>query len=451
MHAEEDNTQSAGSGDLRQRFAQLTFLNIISNITVPLASMVDTALLGHLESIHFLAGVALAAVIFEYVYWSFGFLRMGTTGITAQAVGRGDTGEVFRTLYRSLLLAWLLAAAILILQTPLKELGFLLLGGEPEVEAAGRAYFDARIWAAPATLSNFVFLGWFLGREESGAALIMTGVANLANVVLDYVFIVQMDLAAFGAGMGTAISQLLMLLAALILFWARVGKVPWVWSDVWQAQALTRLFRLNRDILLRTVALVSAFALFTNFSSLMSTVVLAANAVLLRWVMLAAYLIDGAAFATESLAGILFGTGDRVALRRLQGLALRSGVAFALPFCALALMRPAAPIRLLTSHPQTVETALQYLPWLAPVLFFGSLAYIYDGLFLGLTAGRALRNAMLLSTFGVFLPLAALALHLENNHLLWASMAAFMMARTATLWKASASFYAPSSPMGQSS
>ncbi|MGB5659006.1 MAG: MATE family efflux transporter, partial [Thermoanaerobaculia bacterium] len=152
MHSEEDNTQSAGSGDLRQRFARLTFLNIISNITVPLASMVDTALLGHLESIHFLAGVALAAVIFEYVYWSFGFLRMGTTGITAQAVGRGDTGEVFRTLYRSLLLAWLLAAAILILQTPLKELGFLLLGGAPEVEAAGRAYFDARIWAAPATL-----------------------------------------------------------------------------------------------------------------------------------------------------------------------------------------------------------------------------------------------------------------------------------------------------------
>ena len=451
MHREDDNSQIARSGGLRRRFARLTFLNIISNITVPLASMVDTALLGHLESIHFLAGVALAAVIFEYVYWSFGFLRMGTTGITAQAVGRGDTGEVFLTLYRSLMLAWLLAAAILVLQTPLRELGFLLLGGAPDVEAAGRAYFDARIWAAPATLSNFVFLGWFLGREESGAALIMTGVANLANVVLDYVFIVQMDLAAFGAGMGTAISQLLMLLAALILFWARAGKVPWVWSDVWQAQALTRLFRLNRDILLRTVALVSAFALFTNFSSLMSTVVLAANAVLLRWVMLAAYLIDGAAFATESLAGILFGTGDRVALRRLQGLALRSGVAFALPFCALALMRPAAPIRLLTSHPQTVETALQYLPWLAPVLFFGSLAYIYDGLFLGLTAGRALRNAMLLSTFGVFLPLAALALHLENNHLLWASMAAFMMARTATLWKASASFYAPSSPIGQSS
>lgn len=441
MHSVDDIDQAATSGDLRRRFARLTFLNIISNITVPLASLVDTALLGHLESIHFLAGVALAAVIFEYVYWSFGFLRMGTTGITAQAVGRGETDEVFRTLYRSLVLAWLVAAVILILQIPLRELGFLLLGGSPEVEAAGRAYYNARIWAAPVTLSNFVFLGWFLGREESGAALIMTAVANLANVVLDYVFIVQMDLAAFGAGLGTAISQFLMFVAALILFRARVGKIPWVWSEVWQAQALTRLFRLNRDILLRTVALISAFALFTNFSSLMGTVILAANAVLLRWVMMAAYLIDGAAFATESLAGIFFGTGNQIALKRLQRLASRSGLAFALPFCAVALIRPAAPIRLLTSHPPTIETALHYLPWLAPVLFFGSLAYIYDGLFLGLTAGRALRNAMLLSTLGVFLPVAVVALQLESNHLLWASLTAFMVARTATLWMASGSFY----------
>ncbi len=443
MQLERTDNQTPKTGDLRRRFARLTFINIISNITVPLASLVDTALLGHLESIRFLAGVALAAVIFEYVYWSFGFLRVGTTGTTAQAVGRGDTGEVYLTLYRSLLLAWLLAAAILLLQLPLRELGFLLLGGAPEVEAAGRAYFNARIWAAPATLSNFVFLGWFLGREESGAALAMTAVANLANVLLDYVFIVELDLAAFGAGLGTAISQVLMLLTALLLLRTRKGKIPWVWSEVWQTQALTRLFRLNRDILLRTVALISAFALFTNFSSLLGTVILTANAILLRWVMLAAYLIDGAAFATESLAGILAGTGDRKALRRLQRLALKSGVVLALPFCAVALIRPEGPIRLLTSHPQTLETALNYLPWLAPLLFFGSLAYIYDGLFLGLTAGRALRNAMLISTLGAFLPLAALALRLESNHLLWASLVAFMLARAATLWKASGAFYSP--------
>ena len=431
----------AETGDLRRRFARLTLLNIISNITVPLASLVDTALLGHLESIHFLAGVALASIIFEYVYWSFGFLRMGTTGTTAQAVGRGDAGEVFRTLYRSLVLAWLLAGAILILQVPLRELGFLLLGGAPEVEAAGRAYYNARIWAAPATLSNFVFLGWFLGREESGAALAMTAVANLANVALDYLFIVEMNLAAFGAGLGTAISQGLMLVTALVLFRARQGRITWIWPEVWHAPALGKLFRLNRDILVRTVALISAFALFTNFSSLLGTVILAANAVLLRWVTLAAYLIDGAAFATESLTGILLGTGDRAALRRLQRLAMKCGLAFAGPFCALALLHPTGPIRLLTSHPPTIETALTYLPWLAPVLLFGSVAYIYDGLFLGLTAGTALRNAMLISTLGVFLPLAVAALHLTENHLLWASLAAFMLARVLTLWRASAAFY----------
>jgi MATE family multidrug resistance protein len=446
MQLEDYPIQPAKTRDLHRRFARLTLLNIIANITVPLASLVDTALLGHLEGIRFLAGVALASVIFEYVYWSFGFLRMGTTGTTAQSFGRGDSGEVYRTLYRSLLLAWLLAVLILLLQVPLRELGFLLLGGSPEVEAAGRAYFNARIWAAPATLSNFVFLGWFLGREESGAALVMTAVANLANVALDYLFIVQMDLAAFGAGLGTAISQYLMLLAALILFRTRRGQIPWIWSEVWQARALKRLFRLNRDILLRTVALVSAFALFTNFSSLLGTVILAANAVLLRWVMLAAYLIDGAAFATESLAGILYGTGDRAALKRLESLALRIGLAFAIPFCIFAALRPAAPIRLLTSHVPTVETALQYLPWLAPVLLFGSLAYIYDGLFLGLTAGRALRNAMLLSTFAVFLPLAIVALIIDSNHLLWASMAAFMLARAATLWQASSAFYSVDPP-----
>jgi MATE family multidrug resistance protein len=448
MQLDPEHAGPGTGGELHRRFARLTVLNIIANITIPLASLVDTALLGHLESIRFLAGVALASVVFEYVYWSFGFLRMGTTGVTAQAVGRGDEGEVFRTLYRSLVLAWVVAAGILLLQVPLRELGFFLLGGTAEVEAAGREYFNARIWAAPATLSNFVFVGWFLGREESGAALAMTAVANLANVVLDYIFIVRLDLAAFGAGLGTAISQALMLGTALALLRSRSGKIPWVWTEVWQTEAVLKLFRLNRDILLRTVALISAFALFTNFSSLMGTVVLAANAVLLRWVTLAAYLIDGAAFATESLAGILLGTGDRAALRRLQGLALKAGVVFASPFLALALLRPEFPIRVLTSHSATVDMALRYLPWLAPLLLFGAMAYIFDGLFLGLTAGRTLRNAMLFSTLGVFLPIAALALHLDSNHLLWASMVAFMLARTVTLWRASASLYPQEPPTG---
>ena len=418
------------------RFARLTFLNVLANITVPLASLVDTALLGHLADLRFLAGVALAAILFEYVYWSFGFLRMGTTGTTAQAWGKQDLNTVFLTLYRSLVIALLLATGILVLQWPLRELGFSLFSGAPEVEAAGREYFNARIWAAPAALSNFVLLGWFLGREESGAALIMTVVANLANILCSYVFIVQMGLAAFGAGLGTTISQYLMLATGLVLFYRRPGSIAWTWSDVLEATALRSMFQFNRDILLRTVALISAFAIFTNSSALLGTVVLAANTVLQRLVMLVAYLVDGAAFASESLGGIFGGARDARSFRKLFRIAMISGLLMTVPFLALFLGFPRWAIGLLTSHPEAIQTALEYLPWLVPVLGIGAVAYIYDGLFLGLTAGRALRNAMLIS-LGAFLPLAGLAVYRGNNHLLWFSLVVFMAARGLTLWRAS--------------
>jgi MATE family multidrug resistance protein len=422
---------------LWRRFWRLTGLNILANVTVPLASLIDTALLGHLDDIRFLAGVALASVLFEYLYWTFGFLRMGTTGLTAQAVGRGDGTGVYLVLYRSLAFAWLAGGLLLVLQLPLGYLGFSLLGGTAEVENAGVSYFQARIWAAPASLSNFVFLGWFLGREESGTALLLTVITNVANIVANYILIVHLGLAAFGAGLGTTISQYLGFLVAIALFLLRPGRVPWRWVQVWRPAAIAESWRLNRDILIRTVALITAFAVFTNCSSLLGTIVLAANAVLQRLVMLAAYLIDGAAFATESLAGILLGERDRPTLFRLRRLALRSGVGLAGLCCVLYLSWPETLLRLLTTHEATVQTSLAHLPWLLPTLLIGAFAYIHDGLFLGLTAGRPLRNAMLVSLFLAFLPGALTAVRLGSNHLLWASMVTFMMARAVTLWRAS--------------
>lgn len=428
---------AATATSLPRRFVRLTLLNVLSNITVPLASLVDTALLGHLDDLRFLAGVALAAVLFEYLYWSFGFLRMGTTGTTAQAWGRGDLPMVFLTLYRSLLVALVLAIVILLLQVPLREVGFGLLGGAPEVESAGRSYFNARIWAAPAALANFVLLGWFLGREESGAALSMTIVANVANIALNYLFIVHLGLAALGAGLGTTLSQYLMLLCGLLLWSRRSGRISWRWAEVIDRSELSIMFRLNRDILIRTVSLVTAFALFTNCSALLGTVVLAANTVLLRLVSLVAYLVDGAAFAAESLGGILRGTGDAHSFARLYRHAMLIGISLTLPLLVLFAFAPAAVIGLLTSHPEAGKAARIYIPWLIPVLLLGAAAYIYDGLFLGLTAGRSLRNAMLVSTLGVFLPGALLAVHRGQNHLLWLALTLFMAARTLTLWRAS--------------
>jgi MATE family multidrug resistance protein len=422
---------------LPRRFARLTFLNILSNLTVPLASLVDTALLGHLPDIRFLAGVALASIIFEYVYWSFGFLRMGTTGTTAQALGAGDREKVYLVLYRSLTLALTLGISLLLVQVPLRELGFALLTSTEEVEQAGREYFNARIWAAPAVLANFTFVGWFLGREESRRALLMTVVGHGANIVLDYLFIVRLGLAAFGAGLATTISQYMMLASAvLLLLFSQERPSRWISQEVLTREPLSRLFRLNRDILVRTVALISAFALFLNFSAVLGTFVLAANTILFRLKTLVAYLVDGAAFATESLAGIFRGEKDLQALLRLRRLAFAVGTAFTLPFLLIIVFAPGPVYRLLTSHAPTLALAADYGPWLIPTLLFGSTAYIYDGYFLGLTEGRVLRNAMLVSTLGGFLPLALLALALRNNHLLWLAMTAFMLARTATLWRA---------------
>jgi MATE family multidrug resistance protein len=427
--------------DLRPRFFRLTAINILSSVTVPLVGLVDTAMLGHLPDIRFLAGVALAAIIFDYLYWTLGFLRMGTTGTTAQAVGRDDGAEACRVLYRSLIVAFAVAAFLLVFQTPLRELAFGALSGEAGVEDAGRDYYDARIWGAPAALANFTLVGWFLGRESSKLVLIMTVIGNLANVALNYVFIIRMQWAAAGAGAASMLSQYLMLAVGLVLFVRLGAHVPWRWSELLERGRLGAMFRLNRDIVIRTLCLVSAFAIFTNISSQLGTALLAVNSILHRLMAVASYLIDGAAYGSETLAGILHGRGERDGLRRLFRLSLATGLGFALLVLAIFFALPRPILSVLTSHGDIIEMGLAYLPWLIPVLLLGSLAYMYDGLFLGLTAGRSLRNAMLVSTLLVFLPLALAAAHLGSNALLWAAMAIFMGARTATLAIASRRFF----------
>jgi MATE family multidrug resistance protein len=257
--------------DLSRRFFRLSLINIAASVTVPLVGLVDTAMLGHLPDIRFLAGVALASLLFDYAYWTLGFLRMGTTGMTAQAMGRRDTVEVTDVLRRGLLTAFVLAGLVLVLQVPLREAGFALLTGEPGVEQAGREYFDARIWGAPAALAGFVLVGWFLGREESRHVLVMTAVANLANVLLNYVFIIRLGLAARGAGLASMASQYLMLGVGVWIYLRHRKPVPWHGSRVFDRDRLRGLFLLNRDLLVRTLCLVSAFALFVNSSSALGT------------------------------------------------------------------------------------------------------------------------------------------------------------------------------------
>lgn len=420
---------------LIHRFSRLALINILSNITVPLAGLVDVAFLGHLAEVRYLAGVALATVLFDYIFWTFGFLRMGTTGTTAQAVGRQDHEEVLLVGLRHCAIALFLGIVILILQYPLRELGFLLLQGTEAVKAVSRTYYDARIWGSPATLLNFVFIGWFLGREQSSRVLMMTIVGNSTNVILDYLMIAKWGWGGAGAGWATAISQYLMLLVGIVLALRelRSMQVEGVSRQLFAPAALKAIFGLNGNLLIRTFALISTFALFTNLSSAMGTAVLATNAVLLQVVTLAAYFIDGFAFATESLAGIFWGEGAGDRLKHLLwlsgGASLFSGLAFALIFILL----PGPLFGFLTNHTEVTERIIHYTLWLIPVLGFGSIAYMLDGYFLGLTEGSILRQSTLTAALIGFAPAALVAQQLHNIQILWLALALFMVIRAVTL------------------
>ena len=399
--------------------------------------LVDTAMLGHLDEIRFLAGVALASLLFDYIYWSLGFLRMATTGTTAQARGRGDTQEERLCLARGLALAIAFGLLVLFLSPRLERIGFALLSGEASVESAGQDYFGARILGAPAALGNMVIVGWFLGREQSARALWIVAAGNLANLGLDAWFILHLGWAARGAGLAAMAGQYLSFLVALCLVANAKGLRAVSWQQVLSGPAMLHLFRLNGNLFLRTLGLITAFFLFGNWSALLGTRVLAANALLLRILELAAYLIDGAAFATETLSGVLLGQSRRngnasPSFGWLLRHSLVVGQVFALVFLVPTLLWPRSVFGLLTSHADVVDLAAAHAIYLVPVLLLGALAYMLDGFFLGLTAGATLRNSMLLSLV-VFVPMAWFAVTRQSTDLLWLAMVALMLTRAITL------------------
>jgi multidrug resistance protein, MATE family len=333
------------------------------------------------------------------------------------------------------LLALVLGLVIFLLQVPLRSIGFTLLSATPEVKAAGQDYYNALIWGAPATLIGFVLVGWFLGRAQGRKVLVLSLISSGSNVVLNYWLIVRWGWGSAGAGWATTISQYLLLLVGVWLMAQELTKaqlkaiVPQLYDPV----ALKAAFTLNGEIMVRTLALVTTFAVFTNLSSLLGTTVLTANTVMLQVITFAAYFIDGIAFATESFAGLFHGQRATHSLLRLTQVAGGASLALGLLFASGFILFPDRLFGLLTNHQPVLDRLVQYVPWLLPVLGFGSLAYMLDGYFVGLTQGRVLRVASLLSSLLGFAPVAIVAWQLQSDHLLWLAMALFMAARMLTL------------------
>lgn len=421
--------------DFLPRFFRLASVNILSNLMVPLAGLISVAFLGHLGDIRHLAGVTLSTILFNYIYRTFGFLRMSTTGMTAQAVGREDEQGVLITGLRNGVLALGLGILILILQYPLQEIGFALLSATSDVKASGQAYYGARIWAAPATLLNFVLIGWFLGREQSGKVLVLSAVGNAANIMLDYLLIVRLGWESAGAGFATTISQYLMLLIGIIFICREVRwkEIQAVAGKLFDLSALKDALGLNRDIFIRTFAFLSTFSIFTNLSSVMGTMTLTENALLLQVVTLSIYFIDGLAFATESLAGIFCGKEDNEQLSSLVGISGGTALILGLSLALVFVLFPEPLFGLLTNHAELIDSIADYVSWLLPILGFGSIAFILDGYFLGLAEGPTIRSAALTATLLGFAPSAIAAWLFHSSHLLWLAMSLFMVARVVTL------------------
>lgn len=419
----------------RQRdFLRLAIPNLLANLTVPLAGMVDLALLGHLHDIAPLAGVALSGIIFDYAYWTLAFLRMGTTGLTAKALGAGDWEASAAVFFRSFGLAMLLGLAMVLAQSWIAAFGFQMLKGAPAVEATGAQYFFARIWGAPATLGGYVIVGWLMGRHHPRSCLLFAGLLNGLNILFDWFFIFELGWGARGAGLATMIAEWGAFLLGLGLVWYHWrGHPRFQWSFFTHRASLGIFLRLQGHIMLRTFCLITTFSLFTNLSAGFGTVVLTGNTILLRLLGAAAIFIDGYAFALESLAGKYAGEGNEPGVRRSLVMGLAWNSATVAGIIALFLLWGRQIIGLLTSHGDVVGWAVGGLPFLCLTLFFSGFAYILDGLFIGLARGRLLSGSMLFSTVVAFLPFAWAAFELKLPALLWWGLIVFMLARTLTL------------------
>jgi MATE family multidrug resistance protein len=421
--------------DLLRRFYRLAVVNVLSNLTEPLAGLIGIAFLGHLTEIRYLAGVSLATILFNYIYENSLFLRISTTALTAQAVGRNDQEAILQTFLRNGFIALVLGVLIFILQYPIGALGFTLLNGSPEVESIGLAYFNARIWGAPAVLLNFVIIGWFLGREQSGKVLLLTAIGNAANIVLNYFSIMRWDLGSTGAGLSQAISEYLtllvgMLLASRCIEWQELRTAV---RQFWNWSAFESTFILNSDVLVKSLIYMSAWTIFFNLSATFGTEILAENTLLQQVVFLIMFLVDGIGFTTETLTGNFKGQSANDQLLPLLQISLLTSLLLAVTASGACILLPETVFGLLTNHTEVIQPIKRYVPWLLVVLSCFSIAWILEGYFTGLAKGQSLRNASFAAILLGFAPVAVWAWLAHSNHLLWLATSALMATRVVIL------------------
>lgn len=420
---------SAFTSDTDKALWRLALPMIFSNITVPLLGLVDTAVIGHLDSPTYLGGVAVGSMATSFLFMLLLFLRMSTTGLTAQALGAQNPQGLARAFMQPLLLAVLAGVAIVLLRYPLIELALKIVGGDGAVLEQARLFLEIRWLSAPAALANMVILGWLLGVQYVRAPVILLIVGNLLNIVLDVWLVMGLGWNVQGAATATAISEYATLLLGLGLSWRvmriRGISVPML-HQAWRGN-LRRLLALNRDIMLRSLLLQLCFASLTIFGARLGGEVVAVNAVLMNLLTFTAYALDGFAYAVEAHSGHAYGARDDSQLRKVWRAACRQACLVALGFGLLYAVAGQQIIAALTSLPELRALANHYLPWQVVLPLVGVWCYLLDGMFIGATRGAEMRNSMAVAAAGYGLTLFTLPV--LGNHGLWLALAVFLSLR----------------------
>lgn len=424
---------------LNKEILQLAIPNIISNISVPLISSVDTGLMGSLSALH-IGAVGLGSMIFNFIYWNFGFLRMGTTGMTAQAYGKNSPAAMVHTWGRALIIALLISGLILLLQQPLASLGFSLMNVAQNQYELVATYFYIRIWAAPASLVLVVMMGWFFGMQNAIYPLILTLIINITNILASYILVHYYHLGVAGVAYGTVIAQYLGVASALLLF---LYKYKYLFSSFEQSvllasQEFLGFLRINSDIFLRTFCLTIVFGFFYSQSAAAGAEILAVNTILMQFLNWMSFGVDGFAYAAESLVGKYTGANQPKTTRKMIQLSMYWGMGLAVCFSLMYGFWGINLVHLFTDQVAIVEAASPYLWWMVLLPIIGTPCYIWDGIFVGLTAVKAMRNSMLVALAAYLVCYLTLSYFYTDpsllSNVLWLSLLTFLAVRGLVQW-----------------
>jgi len=431
--------------DQHKQLLLLALPMIFSNITVPLLGLVDTAVIGHLSHAYFLGGSTIGAMIITSVTWLCGFLRMSTTGLSAQAFGISDIDKNLRVLFRGLIVAVTLGLILIFLQSPFINAALSLSGGSEQVTFYARQYSEIRIWGFPASLGNLVILGWLIGNHQTKSVMWLLIVTNLINVTLDLVFVFGLGWQVQGVAFATLIAEYCGMVLGLTIVFTRYktaltrlfNSSRLLLSSLIERASLLNYFKLNRDILIRTLCLEICFIFITFQGARLGDNVVAANAILMNFLLLISFGLDGIANATEAMVGKAQGEKNSRKLRSTVNIALIWTGIFAIIYSILFALAGELLLVLISDIPSVVAYAKDYLMWMVLLPVIACWCYLFDGVYIGLMQAKAMRNSMIIATFACFFPVWWLIQRslpeAMGNHALWAAFSIFMLARGVTL------------------